>query len=342
MASSSCPTAIGSSGTPLNPSNIRNSTPNFCTSLPLIPTSFQQTILRTDTPISSIHRSTPNFSPATFSQSEPETEELDSGSRPTPYSAAPMGILPPVRRQRRAYRKQYPGEKKGIAEEMRFVAMRLRNNGSPKSKRRAMSEIDTEDCDEEEEEVMEANDSSGNGEYWQPSMEGFLRYLVDSRLVFNIIERTVDESSDVSYAYFRNTGLERADFISKDLAWLSEQGNDIPEPSNPGVAYSNYLEELGEKNPPLFLCHFYNIYFSHIAGGQVIAKKVCEKLIRGGEGRALEMYRWNGNEEKLLQGVREKLNMLSQHWPRNNKNRCLHDMRKSFRFLDKIVRLIVL
>ncbi|CAH9078065.1 unnamed protein product [Cuscuta europaea] len=274
MASSSCPTAIGSSGTPLNPSNIRNSTPNFCTSLPLIPTSFQQTILRTDTPISSIHRSTPNFSPATFSQSEPETEELDSGSRPTPYSAAPMGILPPVRRQRRAYRKQYPGEKKGIAEEMRFVAMRLRNNGSPKSKRRAMSEIDTEDCDEEEEEVMEANDSSGNGEYWQPSMEGFLRYLVDSRLVFNIIERTVDESSDVSYAYFRNTGLERADFISKDLAWLSEQGNDIPEPSNPGVAYSNYLEELGEKNPPLFLCHFYNIYFSHIAGGQVIAKKI--------------------------------------------------------------------
>lgn len=75
-------------------------------------------------------------------------------------------------------------------------------------------------------------------------------------------------------AYFRKTGLERADCISKDLEWFSQQGNVIPEPSNPGVEYSKYLEELAETNPPLFLCHFYNIYFSHIAGGQVIAEKV--------------------------------------------------------------------
>lgn len=48
----------------------------------------------------------------------------------------------------------------------------------------------------------------------------------------------------------------------------------VPQPSNPGVMYAKYLEELAEKSPPLFLCHFYNIYFSHIAGGQVIAKQV--------------------------------------------------------------------
>lgn len=48
----------------------------------------------------------------------------------------------------------------------------------------------------------------------------------------------------------------------------------IPEASNPGVAYVKYLEELAETSPPLFLCHFYNIYFSHIAGGQVIGKQV--------------------------------------------------------------------
>lgn len=48
----------------------------------------------------------------------------------------------------------------------------------------------------------------------------------------------------------------------------------IPPPSNPGVAYVKYLEGLVEKSPPLFLSHFYNIYFSHIAGGQVIAKQV--------------------------------------------------------------------
>lgn len=33
---------------------------------------------------------------------------------------------------------------------------------------------------------------------WQPSMEGFINYLVDSKLVFDTVERIVDESDDVS------------------------------------------------------------------------------------------------------------------------------------------------
>ena len=75
--------------------------------------------------------------------------------------------------------------------------------------------------------------------------------------------------------YFRKTGLERSECIAKDLEWFSRKGNTIPAPSNPGVTYVQYLKELAETSPPLFLSHFYNIYFSHIAGGQVIAKKVC-------------------------------------------------------------------
>lgn len=75
-------------------------------------------------------------------------------------------------------------------------------------------------------------------------------------------------------AYFRKTGLERSDALSKDLEWMSEQDIVIPEPSSPGVTYVKYLEELAETSPSLFLSHFYNIYFSHIAGGQVIAKQV--------------------------------------------------------------------
>lgn len=37
--------------------------------------------------------------------------------------------------------------------------------------------------------------------------------------------------------------------------------------------------------------------------------KVSEKLL---EGRVLEVYTWEGDPEKQLQGVREKLNMLSE------------------------------
>ncbi|XP_039024631.1 probable inactive heme oxygenase 2, chloroplastic [Hibiscus syriacus] len=204
---------------------------------------------------------------------------------------------------------------------------------------------DTENTQSEEEdddfETEKSNDNGtdGEAETWCPSMEGFLRYLVDSKLVFNTIERIVDESYDDSYAYFRKTGLERSACLSKDLEWFSQRDLVVPEPSNPGVSYVTYLEELAEKNAPLFLAHFYNIYFSHIAGGQVIARKVSEQLL---EGRELEFYKWEGDVQESLKGVRQKLNMLGEHWSRDDQNKCLKEAAKLFKFLREIVCLIIL
>ena len=79
----------------------------------------------------------------------------------------------------------------------------------------------------------------------------------------------------ITDAYFKKTGLEQSEALAKDLEWLGQQGFVIPEPSGPGISYAKYLGELSEKSAPLFMCHFYNIYFSHIAGGQVIARQVC-------------------------------------------------------------------
>ncbi|XP_057973855.1 probable inactive heme oxygenase 2, chloroplastic [Malania oleifera] len=225
------------------------------------------------------------------------------------------------------YRKLCPGESKGITEEMRFVAMKLRddkvkstNDGSKLS-----SDGDA--------------DADGDGETWEPSMEGFLKYLVDSKVVFDTVERIVDESDHVAYAYFRKTGLERSLGLMKDLEFFRQWDIVVPQPSTPGVSYAKYLEELADKSAPYFLCHFYNIYFSHIAGGQVIAKQASEKFL---EGRELEFYRWEGDAQELLKGVREKLNMLGEHWSRYQKKRCLKDTAKSFRFLGQIVCLIIL
>ncbi|KAL1539219.1 putative inactive heme oxygenase 2, chloroplastic, variant 3 [Salvia divinorum] len=248
----------------------------------------------------------------------------------------------PVKKRRRRYRKKYPGEDNGITEEMRFVAMKLRNNGKSKS-RRASAAVVSEDLEIESE--KEGKNGDGINETWQPSIEGFMKFLVDSKLVFTTIERIVDESTDVSYVYFRRTGLERSDCISRDLEWLREQGNEIPEPSNPGVNYVKYLEDLAEKSPPLFLCHFYNIYFSHVAGGQVISRKIQNRYQVSDmlfDGRELEIYKWDGDAEELLRGVREKLNALGEHWSRDEKNRCLRETTKAFRFLGQIVRLIIL
>ncbi|KAJ8541070.1 hypothetical protein K7X08_001886 [Anisodus acutangulus] len=266
----------------------------------------------------------------TLSESETETEEDDDEGDDGVTSI----VKPNVNRKRRRYRKQYPGEKKGITEEMRFVAMKLRN-----SKGKKISESDDEIKDSDGYELEEDDEDDIGEETWEPSMEGFIKYLVDSKLVFSTIERIVDESSDVSYAYFRRTGLERAECISKDLEWFSQQGHVIHEPTNAGVTYANYLEELAEKTPRLFLSHFYNIYFSHIAGGQVIAKKAFEKLL---EEKELEFYTWEGDEEELLRGVRESFNMLAKHWSRDDKNKCLREVTKAFRFMGQIVRHIII
>lgn len=238
----------------------------------------------------------------------------------------------------------YPGEKEGITEEMRFVAMKLRNVKGKKI-------VKEDDSDEEEVNASVAESLSSNssvddddddddGETWQPSLEGFLKYLVDSQLVFNTIERIVDESSDVSYVYFRKTGLERSEALSEDLEWFREQEIEIPEASSHGISYAKYLEELAEASPPLFLSHFYNIYFAHIAGGQVIAKKVSKKIL---EGKELKFNGWEeGDAEECLKDVRQKLDMLGEHWSRDDKTKCLREATKSFRYQGQIIRHIIL
>ncbi|WZZ15913.1 hypothetical protein YC2023_109002 [Brassica napus] len=270
--------------------------------------------------------------------------------------SSPMTVPSSPKKKRTKYRKQYPGESVGITEEMRFVAMRLRNANGKKVDPANDKEQEGEDGDE-----LEA-------ETWSPSKEGFLNFLVDSKLVFDTIERIADESEDVSYAYFRRTGLERCESLERDLEWFrTTQGLAIPEPSQVGVSYAKYLEEEAKENAALFLSHFYSIYFSHIAGGQVIIKrisidiskfrnqeslglsrefcekidllKVSEKLL---EGKELEFVRWEGDAQDLLKGVREKLNVLGEHWTRDEKNKCLKETAKAFKYMGQIVRLIVL
>ena len=128
-----------------------------------------------------------------------------SGSNTSSYSPSPSisttttTSAPPIIKRRKRYRRQYPGESIGITEEMRFVAMRLRNVKGKKYPKDSLGE------DEEKDDNLASdndndndNDGDDGGVTWQPSMEGFLNYLVDSKLVFNTVERIVDESSHVA------------------------------------------------------------------------------------------------------------------------------------------------
>ncbi|KAK9665930.1 hypothetical protein RND81_14G146700 [Saponaria officinalis] len=273
----------------------------------------------------------------------PETDEQNDIIQPPKMTSSSGGFPPPLLKKRKRYRKEYPGESKVITKEMRFVAMKLRNHGVRRLK------ADSEPLDDENEVEIDGADVAT----WVPTLDWFLKYLVDSKLVFDTIERVVEDSNDVSWksivilfdgiefccvdpemgrtsSYgintqsFRRTGLERSESLARDLEWFGEQNMLIPDPSSPGVSYAAYLKDLYEKSAPF---------------GQVIAKQVVEKLL---VEREFNFYKWDKDAEELLKDVREKLNRLSEHWSRDDKNKCLKEATKSFRHMGQIVRLIIL
>ncbi|CAI0542923.1 unnamed protein product [Linum tenue] len=218
-------------------------------------------------------------------------------------------------------KKRYPGEAKGFVEEMRFVAMKLHTR---------------EQAKEGEKEVKKPEEQAIPK--WEPSVDGYLRFLVDSKLVYDTLEAIVDSAPHSIYAEFKNTGLERSASLAKDLEWFKEQGYTIPEPSSPGVTYSEYLKELADNDPQAFICHFYNIYFAHSAGGRMIGRKVAEKIL---DNKELEFYKWEGDLSQILQNVRDKLNKVAENWSREEKNHCLEETERSFKHSGEILRLVL-
>ncbi|EXB85459.1 Heme oxygenase 1 [Morus notabilis] len=115
-----------------------------------------------------------------------------------------------------------------------------------------------------------------------------------------IMNKTIDVE-------LRNTGLERSERLAKDLEWIKDQGHVLPEPSDLGVNYANYLKELSiVKDSHLILCHFYNLYFGHTAGGRIMAKRLCD-----------------------------------ESWTREEKNQCLGETEISFKYYGDIISLIL-
>ncbi|KAL3747688.1 hypothetical protein ACJRO7_016484 [Eucalyptus globulus] len=210
---------------------------------------------------------------------------------------------------------------KGFVDEMRMVAMKLHTR---------------EQAREGEKEVKGPEERSISK--WNPTVDGYLRFLVESKSVYDALEGIVDKPDFPCYAELRNTGLERSERLGKDLEWFKGQGYGIPGPSGPGVNYACYIQELSEKDFPAFLCHFYNFYFAHTAGGRIIGKKVAGKILNN---KDLEFYKWDGELKQMLQNLRDKINKITLGWTMEEKNHCLEETERSFKYSGDILRLIL-
>ncbi|GJQ11790.1 hypothetical protein GpartN1_g3581.t1 [Galdieria partita] len=207
-----------------------------------------------------------------------------------------------------------PGSHKGFVEEMRFVAMRLHTRDQAKEGTLEESALPIQE--------------------WHPSQKDYLQFLVDSKYVYEFFETFMNQSQDNMFVHFKQTGLERVPALEEDLNWFKQRGFSIPNPEKPGIAYVQYLESLVQDKPHALLCHWYNFYFAHTAGGRMIGRLMSKLLF---DGHVFEFYKWEGDVKQILDQVRVKIDETAKDWPRDVKDECLKETGLSFSYSGTIL-----
>lgn len=69
-----------------------------------------------------------------------------------------------------------------------------------------------------------------------------------------------------------------------------------------------FLKDKSESEPQVFICHFYNTYFAHTAGGRMIGSKVSQMLL---DNKQLNFYKYDSDMKELLNKVRDDINEVS-------------------------------
>eukprot|EP01041_Mallomonas_annulata_P007746 gene7745-15844_t len=170
---------------------------------------------------------------------------------------------------------------------------------------------------------------------WEPSRGDYLQFLVDSLKVYEALEDIV--LTNPALSAFRNTGLERSVVLREDITWLCEYDSSlkVPQCGAAGKAYSDFLYKISSESLPKFMCHYYNHYFAHTAGGRMIGKKMSDKLL---EGKTIKFYQWEGDVKVLLDNVRQSIDVMATTWNETEKQECLEETMACFRYGGSLVQ----
>ena len=125
-------------------------------------------------------------------------------------------------------------------------------------------------------------------EPYTPTHADYLAFLVDSQHIYKALEDVVNDLDELTV--FRNTGLERVSGLETDIDYMvKEYGVDRPQVGKAGSSYADEIRRMGKENAiPEFLCHYYNFYFAHTAGGRMIGKQMSALLLNK---KTLEFYK---------------------------------------------------
>jgi len=158
-----------------------------------------------------------------------------------------------------------------------------------------------------------------------PTREDYVRFLVDSQHVFQTLEDFVNREEGLSL--FQDTGLERVKGLETDINFLmSTYGLERPDVSKKAKWYAKHIGDI--KSNPQFMCHYYNFYFAHTAGGLMIGKKMANLLLAD---KTLEFYKWKGDLQQMKEGVKGDIESMAATWSREEKDDCVNQTRYAFR-----------
>jgi heme oxygenase len=161
----------------------------------------------------------------------------------------------------------------------------------------------------------------------------YLKFLVDSQHVYQAFEEIVEmEELSPELNDFINTGLERSQRLEKDIEFISSEYDvERPEVGSLGESYAKHIRDIaskGKEEIPEFMCHFYNYYFAHTAGGRMIGKKMASMLL---EKKTLEFYKWDGNVNEIKGTVKASIEKMAAEWSREQKDMCINATMDVFR-----------
>mmetsp|Transcript_41933 Transcript_41933/g.75562 ORF Transcript_41933/g.75562 Transcript_41933/m.75562 type:complete len:285 (-) Transcript_41933:307-1161(-) len=162
-----------------------------------------------------------------------------------------------------------------------------------------------------------------------PTHTDYLQFLVDSNAVYVVLEEIVN--SNEKMAMFRNSGLERTKELEKDIAWMCDKYElERPDVGKAGKMYADELKAMvkGDEDIPEFMCHYYNHYFAHLAGGRMIGKSMSKLLL---DGETLEFYKWGEDVNELKPRVKNLIEEVALQWSREERDKCINATAGAFK-----------
>jgi heme oxygenase (biliverdin-producing, ferredoxin) len=164
---------------------------------------------------------------------------------------------------------------------------------------------------------------------WEPTRANYLQFLQDSLKIYQTFDE-INGKYDV-LAPFRQTGLERQQALEEDIHWLLDYDKTLTRPTFSAYAldYAQVLQKMAQESIPKYICHYYNHYFAHTAGGRMIGAKMAEILL---EKKVLKFYQWEGDVKVLIDATKLKIDQLASTWTEEEKKDCMEQTMNTFQY----------